>query len=189
MKHTARPFARVMPCSVRFSSVHTARPSHERSEVMPCARHSAWAAANSAMVTALSAVNALCCECALLEVKGAARDGGRGISCRFDPLRYAMEDRLHQQYRSHMFPFTPFIKTALEAGAHGAFLSGAGPTILAIAGGVGVADVGSDTMSQFLAEAVRATGLDRGPCAVARVPSGAVTGWGGGAAGCGGVSH
>lgn len=55
-----------------------------------------------------------------------------------------------------MFPFDPFIKTALEAGAHGAFLSGAGPTVLAIAGGVGIADPGSDTMSQFLAEAVSA---------------------------------
>ena len=79
---------------------------------------------------------------------------------RFDPLRYAMEDRLHQQYRTHMFPFEPFIKTALEAGAHGAFLSGAGPTVLAIAGGVGIADVGSDTMSQFLAEAVSEAMLD-----------------------------
>ena len=78
----------------------------------------------------------------------------------FDPLRYAMEDRLHQQYRTHMFPFEPFIKTALEAGAHGAFLSGAGPTILAIAGGVGIADVGSDTMSQFLAEAVSESMLE-----------------------------
>jgi len=81
-------------------------------------------------------------------------------TAQFDPLRYAMEDRLHQQYRAHMFPFEPFIKTALEAGAHGAFLSGAGPTILAIAGGVGVADVGSDTMSQFLAEAVSEAMLD-----------------------------
>ena len=54
-----------------------------------------------------------------------------------------------------MFPFEPFIKVALQAGAHGAFLSGAGPTILAIAGGVGIhKDPGSDTMSQFLAEAV-----------------------------------
>ncbi|KAL1518966.1 hypothetical protein AB1Y20_003237 [Prymnesium parvum] len=78
-------------------------------------------------------------------------------TAQFNPLRYAMEDRLHQQepsYRSHMFPFTPFIKVALEAGAHGAFLSGAGPTILAIAGGVGIANPGSDTMSQFLAESV-----------------------------------
>jgi len=81
-------------------------------------------------------------------------------TAQFNPLRYAMEDRLHQQYRSHMFPFTPFIKCALEAGAHGAFLSGAGPTILAIAGGVGIADPGSDTMSQFLAESVSDAMLD-----------------------------
>ena len=74
----------------------------------------------------------------------------------FDPLRYAMEDRLHQQYRRGMFPFEPLIDAALTAGAHGAYLSGAGPTVLAITGGVGIADVGSDTMSQFLAEAVSA---------------------------------
>lgn len=72
----------------------------------------------------------------------------------FDPMRMAMQDALHQQYRSHMFPFEPIIKEALEAGAHGAFLSGAGPTVLAITGGVGIGDVGSDTMSQFLAEVV-----------------------------------
>ena len=52
------------------------------------------------------------------------------------------------QYREHMFPFKPIIEGALEAGAHAAFLSGAGPTILAVTGGVGIADVGSDTMSQ-----------------------------------------
>jgi homoserine kinase len=76
-------------------------------------------------------------------------------TAQFDPLRYAMQDRLHQPYRTHMFPFEPFIDTAIKAGAHGAFLSGAGPTVLAIAGGVGVSNPGSDTMSQFLAEAVR----------------------------------
>ena len=80
----------------------------------------------------------------------------------FDPLRYAMEDRLHQPYRTHMFPYDPFIKAAIEAGAHGAFLSGAGPTVLAIAGGVGIADVGSDTMSQFLAESVSEAMLEIG---------------------------
>lgn len=72
----------------------------------------------------------------------------------FEPLRYAMEDRLHQPQRSHIFPYMPLIKVALEAGAHGAYLSGAGPTVLAIAGGGGSGNVGSDTMSQFLAEAV-----------------------------------
>lgn len=42
----------------------------------------------------------------------------------FDPLRFAMEDRLHQQYRMHLFPFEPFFDAALKAGAHAAFLSG-----------------------------------------------------------------
>merc|ERR1719313_717596 len=72
----------------------------------------------------------------------------------FDPLRYAMEDRLHQPHRQHMFPYYPIIEASLEAGAHGAFLSGAGPTVLAIAGGVGASGVGTDTMSEFLAESV-----------------------------------
>lgn len=81
-------------------------------------------------------------------------------TAQFNPLRYAMEDRLHQSYRAHMFPFEPFIKVALEAGAHGAFLSGAGPTILAICGGTGGGDPGPDTMSQFLGEAVSKALLD-----------------------------
>ena len=73
----------------------------------------------------------------------------------FTPLRFAMEDRLHQQHRGKLFPMMePMIQAALRAGAHGAFLSGAGPTVVAITGGVGIADVGSDTMSQFLAEGV-----------------------------------
>jgi len=80
----------------------------------------------------------------------------------FDPLRYSMDDRLHQQYRTHMFPFEPFIQTALRSGAHGAFLSGAGPTVLAITGGVGIGDPGSDTMSQFIAEAVSEAMIETG---------------------------
>ena len=76
----------------------------------------------------------------------------------FDPLRYAMEDRLHQQHRSRLFShcepiiqavppraaspassparniyyiwrLAPPLQAALKAGAHGAFLSGAGPTV------------------------------------------------------------
>jgi len=81
----------------------------------------------------------------------------------FDPLRFAMQDKLHQQYRSTLFPYTDAImEAALKAGAHGAFLSGAGPTVVAITGGVRTRgrrptepdSVGSDTMSQFLAESV-----------------------------------
>jgi len=78
-------------------------------------------------------------------------------TAQFSALRFAMEDQLHQRHRSKLFPFCePIIEAARKAGAHGAFISGAGPTVVAITGGgptVG-ASVGSDTMSQFLAEAV-----------------------------------
>jgi len=75
----------------------------------------------------------------------------------FDAMRFAMEDRLHQQYRAGLFPFEPVLQAALKAGAHGAFLSSQGPAVVAVCGGsTGVDGVlGSDTMSQFLAEAVQ----------------------------------
>jgi len=48
-------------------------------------------------------------------------------------LRWAMEDRLHQPYRAAMFPELPrLIQTALDAGALGAALSGAGSTVIAL---------------------------------------------------------
>ncbi len=57
-------------------------------------------------------------------------------SGRLDELRFAMEDRLHQPYRAATLPhLQPLIRAALEHGAHGAFLSGAGPAVLAITSG------------------------------------------------------
>lgn len=48
-------------------------------------------------------------------------------------LGEAMDDRLHQPYRAKLFPYLPtMIAAAREAGAHGASLSGAGPSILAL---------------------------------------------------------
>lgn len=45
----------------------------------------------------------------------------------------AMEDRLHQPYRSAIFPALPrLITAAREAGAYGAALSGAGSTVIAL---------------------------------------------------------
>lgn len=53
---------------------------------------------------------------------------------RFDLLRVAMQDCIHQPYRTRIFPAMPhLIEAALAAGAHGASLSGGGPTILAFA--------------------------------------------------------
>ena len=49
-------------------------------------------------------------------------------------LRVAMQDRLHQPYRSHLIPgLEDVIEVALETGAYGACLSGSGPTVLAFA--------------------------------------------------------
>jgi homoserine kinase len=53
---------------------------------------------------------------------------------RLDLLRVATQDRLHQPYRSQMFPAMPtIIEAALAAGACGACLSGAGSALLALA--------------------------------------------------------
>jgi homoserine kinase len=51
----------------------------------------------------------------------------------YDRLHYAMQDQIHQQYR---FPLLPgaeqAIAAAIEAGAFGACLSGAGPSTIAL---------------------------------------------------------
>lgn len=54
---------------------------------------------------------------------------------KWDLLRNATQDRLHQPLRvKKLFPrFTPIANAALDAGAHGVFLSGAGPAIMALA--------------------------------------------------------
>ena len=52
---------------------------------------------------------------------------------RTDLLRTATEDAIHQPPRSTVFPALPkLIGAAVEAGAHGAFLSGAGSSVLAL---------------------------------------------------------
>lgn len=53
---------------------------------------------------------------------------------RYDLLKIAMEDKLHQPYRKNLIPnFDKVINNAYENGALGACLSGAGSTILALA--------------------------------------------------------
>ncbi|RLN89368.1 hypothetical protein BBJ28_00012945 [Nothophytophthora sp. Chile5] len=64
-------------------------------------------------------------------------------------LRYATQDMLHQPQRgAAQYPhLEPLMKAALGAGAHGCFLSGAGPTVLAITSGRA-----GDIFTQQLAE-------------------------------------
>jgi homoserine kinase len=51
----------------------------------------------------------------------------------FAAISAGMHDRLHEPYRSRLFPhLTPMADAARQAGAVGACLSGAGPTILAL---------------------------------------------------------
>ena len=52
---------------------------------------------------------------------------------RFEDLALATEDRLHQPYRAELVPgLDSIIGSAMMAGALGAFLSGAGPAVLAL---------------------------------------------------------
>ncbi len=55
---------------------------------------------------------------------------------RLDLLRHATEDRLHQPQRGSVFPaMKNIIRGALNGGAHGAFLSGSGPSVIALTTG------------------------------------------------------
>ncbi|MBK9922663.1 MAG: hypothetical protein IPP09_05780 [Elusimicrobia bacterium] len=73
------------------------------------------------------------------------------LSGRRDLLAVAMDDRLHQPYRKALIPgFAGVLKSATAAGAHGAALSGAGPTILALAPAVrGAAQVCGQWIAAF----------------------------------------
>src|SRR6185436_5766269 len=54
---------------------------------------------------------------------------------RADLLAEATRDRLHQPYRLPLFPAgARLLDAALQAGALGAFTSGAGPSVLALCG-------------------------------------------------------
>ncbi|MBW7476233.1 homoserine kinase [Paenibacillus oenotherae] len=54
-------------------------------------------------------------------------------SGRFDLIKHAMRDRLHQPYRAALIPgMATILDEATEHGALGAALSGAGPTLLAL---------------------------------------------------------
>ena len=76
-----------------------------------------------------------------------------------EALRYACQDVIHQPVRGQAFPLDKLIDAALSKGAHGAFLSGAGPTVLALTGGHG-SNVDADTMVTFLAVEVADAMLD-----------------------------
>lgn len=55
------------------------------------------------------------------------------INKNYDLIKYALEDRMHQIYRKNLIEgYDDIVEKCYEYGALGAFLSGAGPTIMAI---------------------------------------------------------
>jgi homoserine kinase len=79
-------------------------------------------------------------------------------SGRLELLKYATDDRIHQPHRTQAFKAMPhLIEAAIKGGAHGAFLSGAGPSVLALATGREV------TISYEMAETARTHGVDGKP--------------------------
>ena len=75
----------------------------------------------------------------------------------YELLRVAMQDRLHQPYRSHLIPgLEDVIEAALANGAYGACLSGSGPTILAFAPEAHAPNVASAMQAAFGARGVTA---------------------------------
>jgi homoserine kinase len=92
---------------------------------------------------------------------------------RLDTLGAALDDRLHQPYRRKLFPWMPsVIEAARASGALGCALSGAGPSLLAIAPGPAEGDAVATAMQKALGRAgiggtARTLGVDtRGVVAV-----------------------
>ena len=72
----------------------------------------------------------------------------------FDALEAAIQDRLHQPYRERLVPFMrDVVEAARRAGARGAALAGAGPTIVALT------DRNEGEVASSMSEALRAHGV------------------------------
>ncbi|HEX8597801.1 MAG TPA: homoserine kinase [Chloroflexia bacterium] len=91
---------------------------------------------------------------------------------RYDLLRVAMQDRLHQPYRTRIFPLLPtLIEAALEAGAHGACLSGGGSSVLALA------TEHAEKVAQTLVDTARRSGMAGAAMATQADEKGATATW------------
>ncbi|MBI4531046.1 MAG: homoserine kinase [Candidatus Latescibacteria bacterium] len=92
---------------------------------------------------------------------------GAIVRGRFDLLRTAMEDRLHQPYRERLIPgMRAILDAALDAGALGTALSGAGPTLLALTAPEDGETIGGRMQSTWESYGIRSRvfvpGVDRG---------------------------
>jgi homoserine kinase len=79
-------------------------------------------------------------------------EAGRG-----DWLRVALDDRIHQPYRKALIPgYDAVYSATLAAGAYGMVISGAGPTLLALANSVSAQAVGEAMAVTWQAEGISA---------------------------------
>ncbi len=75
----------------------------------------------------------------------------------YDLLRVAMQDRLHQPYRSHLIPgLEDVMEAACQNDAYGSCLSGSGPTVLAFASTERTADIARSMRDAFASNGVQA---------------------------------
>lgn len=80
-----------------------------------------------------------------------------------DLLRTSTEDAIHQSPRARVFPSLPgLLAAALDAGAYGAFLSGAGSSVLALVGAERSAAVGAAFAARAATEGVSGRVLEAG---------------------------
>jgi len=71
-------------------------------------------------------------------------------------LMEALQDKLHQPYRTPLIPALATVRqTAMQAGAYGLVISGAGPSLLAIAPAELTASVGQAMQKAWLAEGIK----------------------------------
>ena len=82
------------------------------------------------------------------------------ITGNYELLKVATQDRLHQPFRAKLIPgFNEVVKAGYEAGAYGVFLSGAGPTVCAIASEHKAKPVGESMEKAFKEAGINSTTL------------------------------
>jgi homoserine kinase len=75
----------------------------------------------------------------------------------FDRLKIAMQDKLHQPYRQSLMPWLPKVfDAAMDAGALGVHLSGAGPTVAAWC----CDEKSAETVAQAMWQSLKAVGVN-----------------------------
>jgi homoserine kinase len=103
---------------------------------------------------------------AVLNVQNAAVITAAFCSERYEVLRGAFQDKLHEPYRAELIPgFYDIVGAAEDAGALGAFLSGAGSSIMALVLDEGKAkgkSSGARSTAQEVADAMQAMAATHG---------------------------